>query len=166
MMMTGTLELQSGRVHEALAIERRAFPHPWSLADFEWVAQDDDTLKVGLWHEACLAGYAFGVVEGRGFHLASLAVDAPFRRRGWGSQLLAAILDRARQRDCRTCRLEVRRSNAAALQLYRKFGFHVSGLRQRFYSRPVEDAWLLTRDLAAGPGPMANSSTYSGEHDG
>ena len=150
-MTTGELQLGPAQVEHVLEIESRSFEQPWTLADFEWAAQDEDMLKVGLWNEGQLAGYAFGVVESRIFHLASLAVDAPYRRRGWGARLLTAILDRARARGCHTCRLEVRRSNAAALQLYRKHGFDTAGLRRRFYTGPVEDAWLLVRALEAEP---------------
>ena len=146
---TGEMSLAPEQLGRVLDIETRSFTQPWSLADFEWLARDEEAVKVGLWHGDELVGYAIGVPEaGAVFHLASLAVDPPWRRRGWGSRLLAAVLDRARQRGCRRCRLEVRRSNVAALALYRRSGFTTEGLRRRFYTSPVEDAWLLTRSLA------------------
>ena len=48
--------------------------------------------------------------------------------------------------------LEVRASNAAALGLYRSFGFAVRGRRPNYYTNPVEDALILWRE--AGPGSV------------
>ena len=40
--------------------------------------------------------------------------------------------------------LEVRASNLAAQDLYRKFGFEESGVRRRYYRDNDEDAILMT----------------------
>ena len=39
--------------------------------------------------------------------------------------------------------LEVRESNVAAISLYKKFGFEITGTRKRFYKAPVEDALVM-----------------------
>lgn len=141
--IVAALELSAGGLAEVLQIEQRAFSHPWGWADFEGVARDSRSVTVGLRLDERLAGYAIGTVDRGTFHLLSLAVDGDCRRRGVGSRLLAASLERARRRGCRRCRLEVRRTNEAALQMYRKSGFTLEGVRRRFYTDPVEDAWLL-----------------------
>jgi ribosomal-protein-alanine N-acetyltransferase len=41
----------------------------------------------------------------------------------------------------------VRAGNAAALALYRRFGFAQSGCRRGYYPDNGEDALLLTRDI-------------------
>lgn len=149
-----TLNLTAHEIRRVLEIEERAFTHPWTLADFEWLSQDERSLNLGLWKEEALVGYSIGTIEGRVFHLASLAVDPTCQRQGWGSRLLRASLERAARRGCRSCRLEVRRSNDVAFSLYGKFGFAVDGVRRRFYTKPVEDAWLLSRPLPAEPEPQ------------
>jgi ribosomal-protein-alanine N-acetyltransferase len=146
-----SLRLAPGEIRNVLAIEQRLFAHPWTLADFEWLSQDGRSLNLGLWKGEELVGYAVGAVDGPVFHLASLAVDGPCQRRGWGGRLLHASLERAAGRGCRSCRLEVRRSNVAAQRLYAKFEFVVDGVRRRFYTKPVEDAWLLSRPLPTEP---------------
>ena len=40
--------------------------------------------------------------------------------------------------------LEVRVSNHAAQNLYRKYGFAVVGRRRRYYQDNNEDAWIMT----------------------
>jgi|APSaa5957512622_1039677.scaffolds.fasta_scaffold25411_2 [ribosomal protein S18]-alanine N-acetyltransferase len=166
-LMTATLALTPVEIRQILEIEERTFPHPWTLADFEWLSQDELGLNLGLWRHESLVGYAIGTVEPTGFHLASLAVDPLYQRQGWGSRLLGAALTRATHRECRSCRLEVRCSNRAALRMYEKFGFAVDGVRRRFYTKPVEDAWLFSRPLPAEPEPHARDLWMSlGEDNG
>ncbi len=64
-----------------------------------------------------------------------MAVDAEFQRRGIGSALLAAMIERAeRWMQITRLELEVYPDNVAALALYRKFGFVEEGrLRQYAY---------------------------------
>jgi len=52
-------------------------------------------------------------------HLLDLAVDESARRRGVGRELVEALLGYARETEARLVLLEVRRSNAAAIGLYR-----------------------------------------------
>jgi ribosomal-protein-alanine N-acetyltransferase len=42
--------------------------------------------------------------------------------------------------------LEVRQSNEPARILYERFGFSVTGIRRAYYSKPVEDAIVLSRE--------------------
>jgi ribosomal-protein-alanine N-acetyltransferase len=71
----------------------------------------------------------------------SLAVEPSSRRKGLAETLLRALAEN-RPGDCF---LEVRVSNLAAQQLYRKLGFVGCGLRRAYYHRPVEDALIMRR---------------------
>ncbi len=126
-----------------IRLERDSFSQPWTTDDFQLLANDDRALNVGLWRGAELCGYVLGYVEGEEFHLASLAVEAAHRRRGWGSRLLREVLHKAVSRGCCRCRLEVRRSNSAAIALYERYGFHEIAIKQRFYTSPTEDALVM-----------------------
>ena len=137
-----------GATEGLLRLERDSFPQPWTTADFELLAADDRALNVGLWRGAELTGYVLGYVEeGSRFHLASLAIDPASRRQGWGSRLLCEVLHKAMSRGCRTCLLEVRRSNSAAIALYDRFEFRQTAIVQRFYTSPREDALVMEREL-------------------
>ena len=48
----------------------------------------------------------------------------------------------------RDATLEVRASNTAARRLYEQAGFRVAGVREGYYSRPVDDALVLWREFA------------------
>lgn len=69
----------------------------------------------------------------------TLAVAPEARRRGIASELLRAFLASVKGRVF----LEVRQSNIAAQQLYRKLGFTTMGVRRGYYSSPREDAVLM-----------------------
>ena len=139
---TGSAGLQG-----VLAIERRSFRDPWTLAEFQLLTEDPRALNVGLWHDRHLVGYAMGYAKGADFHLASLAVEPSWRRRGLATRLLESILEKARRRGCTACRLEVRPSNKAARSLYEKLGFEAAGEMPRFYTDPEEAALRLRRRI-------------------
>ncbi|MFM9105505.1 MAG: ribosomal protein S18-alanine N-acetyltransferase [Chloroflexota bacterium] len=76
-------------------------------------------------------------------HLTTIGVDIPYRGRGLGEALLAAVFDEAVRRGVNWVTLEVRVSNETAQALYRKWGFTVQGTRKRYYSDNNEDAYIM-----------------------
>ena len=146
-------ELSPASLERIRDLELACFTNPWSTEDFRRVTRDHRALCVGLWVAEELIGYAIGYVEGARLHLANLAVDPARQRQGWGGLLLRQMLVRAAARGCRRCDLEVRASNSGALALYRRHGFTEVGRHERFYTRPVEGAVEMCRELAEVPGP-------------
>jgi [ribosomal protein S18]-alanine N-acetyltransferase len=78
-------------------------------------------------------------------HINNLAIRPGFRQRGLARLLLARILDEATSLGVASATLEVRRSNAAARRLYESAGFRLAGVRTSYYTKPIEDALILTR---------------------
>jgi len=66
------------------------------------------------------------------------------RRKGVGELLFISALEQALANNSKLVTLEVRRSNDAAIELYRKYGFQKVGLRIRYYSDNGEDAVIMT----------------------
>ena len=81
------------------------------------------------------------------WELENIVVAPPVRRMGIGEQLMEALLVQARQTNSDAVFLEVRESNTAARRLYQKLGFEETGRRKSYYSNPVEDAVLYTRNV-------------------
>jgi ribosomal-protein-alanine N-acetyltransferase len=77
-------------------------------------------------------------------HILSVATLPDFRRRGMARALLERAITFGRDKGARSILLEVRRSNAAAIQLYRSFGFWTAGVRPRYYADNLEDAVEMT----------------------
>jgi ribosomal-protein-alanine N-acetyltransferase len=77
-------------------------------------------------------------------HISTLAIRVAWRRQGLGELLLAALLDKAQRLGASRVTLEVRVSNAAAQNLYAKYGFEQVGRRKGYYADNREDALILT----------------------
>lgn len=69
-----------------------------------------------------------------------MAVQMKRRRQGVAAHLLIEMLKMVQLEGVREVFLEVRRSNAAARQLYGKSNFRETGIRSNYYRNPGEDA--------------------------
>jgi RimJ/RimL family protein N-acetyltransferase len=76
-----------------------------------------------------------------GFGEIGMAVAREWRGRGVGSALLAAAIEWAREQDLHKLSLGVFAHNAAAIALYRKFGFVEEGRRVKHYRRAGGELW-------------------------
>lgn len=136
-------------LEDVLDIERVSFPNPWSRNQFESELRNpvsfEYTLKVNAPGGSTLAAYiVFWVVHGEA-HILNIAVKPAFRRQGAGRTLLAAALDMMQRNLVYEVFLEVRRSNRAARDLYRKFGFKEVFERKGYYGD--EDAIVMTLEF-------------------
>lgn len=78
--------------------------------------------------------------------ITSVAVAPEFRRQGIAENLMFQFI-RWLPDITESIFLEVRKSNSAAIALYRKLGFEQVSIRKRFYSFPEEDAVIMKKDL-------------------
>lgn len=132
-------------VHAAHEIERLSFRTPWPPYAFEQELRGNRLARY-------LVARVGGDVVGFGglwllvddAHITTISVHPEWRRRGIARQLLVGLADLAIEIGARRLTLEVRPSNAAALALYRAFGFEVVGRRPRYYSDDGEDALVMT----------------------
>ncbi len=76
-------------------------------------------------------------------HITTIAMHPDYRRLGLGEMMLASLIDIAYEIGAKWVTLEVRVSNYAAQNLYRKYGFREAGLRHRYYSDNQEDALIM-----------------------
>ena len=70
-----------------------------------------------------LVGTVMGGFDGRRGMVYHLAVDAGYRTRGVGSQLMEALEARLRRKGCLRCYLLVTRDNQAAIEFYQRRGW-------------------------------------------
>jgi ribosomal-protein-alanine N-acetyltransferase len=90
--------------------------------------------------------YAGFWIEGKEAHIAKVAVHPTHRRRGIASAMLERLVDHARRLGIPKAYLEVRKSNLAAQELYRRLGFRFERLQPRAYPDNGEDALVFARD--------------------
>jgi ribosomal-protein-alanine N-acetyltransferase len=155
--MTGvTVErlVSSADLDDVLAVERASFHNPTTREWYESELQRPDVCYVFVirTEQAHVAGFcAFWRVADQ-IHINNLAIRPELRSRGLGRFLLQCVLDEAERLGAIHATLEVRRSNTAARRLYEHAGFQVVGVRASYYTHPIEDALILSRDGAAPAG--------------
>ena len=71
-------------------------------------------------------------------------IDSKFRKKGFGSELLEYFINLYKDQNILNITLEVAESNVAAIELYKKKGFEVVAVRERYYSN-YENAYLMER---------------------
>nr|WP_297428671.1 ribosomal protein S18-alanine N-acetyltransferase [uncultured Actinotalea sp.] len=96
---------------------------------------------------ALLVAYAGLWFDGDVAQVMTIGVDPAAQRRGLGSALLAALVQRARDLGAEAVLLEVRVDNEPALALYRRHGFELLGRRRRYYQPEDVDAFTLRLPL-------------------
>ena len=128
-------------------LERMCFSRPWSK---KMLAEELDNqcaaFLVAVEPETEKAvGYAGLLVVADEGYITNVAVDPSCRRQGVAAQLLQVFDNFAKGNHLAFLTLEVRPSNAAAIALYRGFGFREVGRRRNYYDLPKEDALILTK---------------------
>jgi [ribosomal protein S18]-alanine N-acetyltransferase len=131
-----------------LAIERRSFGTPWSLAMFVLELSKPSGICLAAVRDDRLIGYLVCSRYADVWHLMNIAVHPEVRREGVARSLLEQLFTEAGD-DARYT-LEVRTSNQGAIAMYERFGFRRAGHRRRYYHDNGEDAlimWLETRSV-------------------
>ena len=140
---------QPGQLDALMAVEQRAYSHPWSRGNFT------DSLASGYQIELLLGGeqvigYFVAMPGVEEAHLLNITVAPEFQQQGWSVVLLDALALWARGRGAQWLWLEVRVSNLRARQVYEKYGFERVGERKRYYpsaSAEREDAIVMSYAL-------------------
>jgi ribosomal-protein-alanine N-acetyltransferase len=141
--------LSYGDLPSVIAIERRSFPTPWSLAMFVLELSKPNGICLAAEDETGLVGYLVCARYDEVWHLMNVAVTAEQRRRGVATELLDRLFEDAGS-DARFT-LEVRVSNMAAIAMYERRGFRSAGRRRSYYHDNGEDALIMW--LAGAPNP-------------
>ncbi len=146
-------DLNYADLPRVIAIERHAFPTPWSLAMFVLELSKSSGVCLAALHDGRLVGYVICSRYDTVWHVMNIAVDVERQHRGVASALLAELYERVDDPRARFT-LEVRRSNHVAIHLYEREGFRAAGLRRRYYQDNGEDALVMWRTPATLAGSL------------
>jgi ribosomal-protein-alanine N-acetyltransferase len=140
---------------QVIAIERRSFPTPWSLAMFVLELSKPSGVCLAAMIDGRLAGYLVCSRYDRVWHIMNIAIDLDRRRQGLATALMERLLERTGGERAQYT-LEVRQSNEGAIELYRGFGFRAAGTRRRYYQDNGEDALIMWRTPATLNGSLVD----------
>ncbi|MFN8026401.1 MAG: ribosomal protein S18-alanine N-acetyltransferase [Acidimicrobiia bacterium] len=127
-----------------LRIEQQVYPRPWTASLFHSELALRSTrayyvAKVGR----RLVGYAGIMITLDESHVTTIAVDPTRHREKIGTRLMLQLARESVARGANALTLEVRVSNKAAQDMYRRFGFGPVGVRKNYYQEINEDALVM-----------------------
>jgi ribosomal-protein-alanine N-acetyltransferase len=127
------------------ALDKISFSLPWPERSFRFEVTDNPASRCWV---AEVDGQVVGMIVAWLFvdevHVATIATHPDFRRQGIAQKLLIHTLRYTADEGAVSSFLEVRESNHAAQEMYRKFGYENTGRRKRYYKDNDEDAILMT----------------------
>jgi len=164
--------MEPGDVSTVIAIEKLSYPTPWPASSYLYELRHNTRASyyvllkpptgesappergwrrwlrgvLGLSRESRVIGYVGFRLQLDEVHISTIAVHPDWRRRGWGELLLLTAVEQALELESRCVSLEVRASNQAAQNMYRKYGFRFKSVHPGYY-RDGEDAWLMEAEV-------------------
>ncbi|HKJ37187.1 MAG TPA: ribosomal protein S18-alanine N-acetyltransferase [Anaerolineales bacterium] len=128
-----------------VALDQLSFTLPWPERSFRFELTDNPASRCWVYEsDGKIVGVIVAWMLVDEAHIATIATHPDHRRQGIAQELLTYTLRYMSKEGAVTSFLEVRENNLAAQEMYRKFGYEVSGRRKRYYKDTNEDAILMT----------------------
>lgn len=124
-------------------IEKECFSLPWSVKAIGEFAECEFSHIYVAELDGNVAGYLTFTSIFDELQIANVAVCEKYRRLHIATKLIEKLIQYGIERNSGFITLEVRVSNSAAMNFYRKMGFTSVGDRRGYYSHPREDAVLM-----------------------
>lgn len=144
------MHIRRYKLEDAEAIYKidQCFLHPYELFEIIANAGSEDRLVILNHHEA-LVGYIFleYVSAENATHINDLAIAAAFQGQGLGGLLLAAAAGHALSQRAAAVTLDVAVGNEVAIRLYKKFGFEIVEIVDKYYP-DGEDSYYMRMNLS------------------
>jgi len=138
------LDLLSEHLPEILEIERETFSDAWTDGMFKELLANPFTRGYIAENNGEMLGFIIFYNLMPELQILNIAVRESARNQSLGSILLKSALE---CENINWVTLEVRESNLPAINLYKKFGFKIDGVRKNYYNKPREDAILMSLDM-------------------
>ncbi len=121
-------------VYEAICnIDRECFKNPWTWESMVFELSHPLSVSSIVWRDGNIAAFAVGRVIADEAEVTKIATLEKYRRQGIAREMLSELLDKMREKGAVTCYLEAASKNAAAIALYKSFGFEEVNVRELYY---------------------------------
>lgn len=135
-------------LEDVLQVEKESFPTPWSREAFQnELTQNHFAHYMIAEMDGEMAGYCGMWMIVDEAHITNIAVRPKFQGKKIGEQLLREMMKMAKWLGAARMTLEVRISNKIAQNLYAKLGFSLHGVRPKYYTDNMEDAYIMWVEL-------------------
>lgn len=129
-------------VNDIYELEKKCFTMPWSKKQLIYAFTQKNFSALGVLYEECLTAYVSFYHMACELEILNIAVDTQCRQKGYGTYLLANLLEVAKRMNIEKVILEVRELNVPAIALYQNLGFVKVGSRLKYYADTNEDALI------------------------
>lgn len=137
-------EFSTEYVQAVAEIESVCFSNPWSETVLEGELKNDCSHIYIAVENGRAVGYAMLYIVCGEADIVRVAVLPEYRRQGIAEKLLLKSFE---INETDAVFLDVRESNAAAINLYKSLGFEDTGIRKDYYSNPTENAILMKKEF-------------------
>lgn len=128
---------------DILDISKLSFAIPWTKSSFENELRNSfATYVVAKVGEKVIGYGGMWIIIDEG-HITNIAVHPNYRGQGIGNAILNSMINICNEKRVKAMTLEVRVSNIAAQNLYKKYGFIEEGIRHKYYEDNKEDAIIM-----------------------
>lgn len=141
------VKMDADNVAVVAQIEVECFSKPWSEDMLKSELHNPNSYFIVAKLNDKILGYAGMNTVLDEAYITNIAVLKEYRNNGVGKALINNLIKYVTDNDFSFITLEVRESNVAAIGLYSLFGFIKEGKRRNFYTKPLEDAIIMTRHL-------------------
>ena len=132
---------------EVMNIEREVFSDPWQEVMFQQELLAETAFVMEMVPDKELIGYLCGLQVLDEYMITNIAIRKERQHCGFGTMLLLYVIQILRNCKLKSCFLEVRSKNKAAINFYLKHNFETFGARKNYYRDPVDDALIIKLDL-------------------
>ena len=149
--MIKLLEYNMKNVFDLADIEEVCFAKDaWTVNNLRGEFMNEYSYLIGYYQDDKLVGYTCVRAMYEEAQVCNVAVLPEYRRQGIAKQLIEEMLRLSAEKGCQVCEVEVNTENTPAVELYKKCGFEVAGIRKNFYRRSrynSRDAYTMTKSL-------------------
>lgn len=151
------LPMAAENIEAVKKIEIECKLSPWNLKDYESEIENKYSLALISKNKNAITGFLLARLimqensetdKFREAEIYNIGVKEEFRKSGIAQALLDCFLKRAKIYKISKIWLEVRESNAPAINFYKKNNFFTHGKRKNFYHSPTENACVMSLDLS------------------
>lgn len=95
--------------------------------------------------DSVIIGYVVYSIIYERAEIIDIIIDPLYRNKSYGYKLLLSCIEDIRLNNCKNITLEVNSNNTAAICLYKKLGFKIEAVREKYYG--INDGYLMKKDL-------------------
>lgn len=131
-------------ITRVLELENQLFSSPWGEDDFVYELESNPYSTIFVEEQDNnIVGYVGIWIIFEQAQITTLGVDKSYQHKHIGQTLLVYAMKEAIMKHAEWMSLEVRVSNIAAQNLYKKLGFKTETIRKDYYQDNHEDAYLM-----------------------